>query len=148
MPFNSPTEKQIKYIHDLGGSLPENATMADASNIIDTLLNSRPTNRQIMVLRFWNRLDLINSGVDGVSEWMTEFYNSNPVARQAWELWKEENRDEGSKSNENIDKVEIGIGYKYLEKCKGDFLTKNMKIIIIVFIVVSVIILFNIFKSP
>lgn len=113
---NLVTQKQLAYIRDLGGTCPENATKWQASEIIDQLVTSRPTARQQMVLRFWNRLDLSTEGVEGVSEWMDQWYDEDPRRLEAWELWKQESRDDGSRSFTGIDRVPLGAGPKYLAR--------------------------------
>ncbi|MCC6990996.1 MAG: hypothetical protein IT181_18470 [Acidobacteria bacterium] len=49
------TRAQSEYIVALGGVCPDGTSKAEASQMIDALLVSRPTVRQRMVLRFWNR---------------------------------------------------------------------------------------------
>lgn len=113
------TQKQLEYIRNLGGTCAGNVTKWEASEIIDQLVATRPTVRQQMVLRFWNRLDLSSDGVEGVSEWMDQWYDEDPQRRDAWELWKQESRDDGSRSFTSIDSVPIGAGQKYLARVKG-----------------------------
>ena len=108
------TPKQLEFIHDLGGTCAENVTKWHASEIIDQLLASRPTVRQRMVLRFWNRLDLSTAGVEGVNEWMDRWYEDDPHRLEAWELWKRESGDDGGRSPTSIDSVPLGAGQEYL----------------------------------
>ena len=50
------TEAQRKFLKSLGGALRAGATKGEASSIIDARLGNQPlSNRQMMVLRFWNR---------------------------------------------------------------------------------------------
>ena len=51
-----PTDRQLEFLKELGGALPPGATRQQASDLIDRLLAMKPTPRQRMVLRFWNRL--------------------------------------------------------------------------------------------
>ena len=113
-----PTEKQVKFIHDLGGTVPPNASKMQASELIDELLSSRPTFRQQMVLKFWGRKDLITAGVDGVSRWMDEFYEEDPDRLAAWELWKKETPNSQVRDGTMLDKIEQGVGAKFLARVK------------------------------
>lgn len=113
------TSRQIDYIQALGGSCPNGASMADASRIIDGLLATRPTVRQRMVLRFWNRLDLLDAGVDGVSAWLDKWYAEDPDRIEAWAIWKRESGDQGLRLSECVDGVPLGIGTEYLARVKG-----------------------------
>ncbi|HWB21110.1 MAG TPA: hypothetical protein VG711_12470, partial [Phycisphaerales bacterium] len=65
------TAKQIDYIIALGGSVQSSLTKGQASILIDQLLERRPvTLRQLMVLRFFNRLDLAGRTREEVSQWI------------------------------------------------------------------------------
>ncbi|MCK9420624.1 MAG: hypothetical protein M0R70_14730 [Nitrospirae bacterium] len=116
---NKATDKQIKYIRDLGGSCPVDATKIGASEIIEKLLDSRPTLRQQMVLRFWNRTDLLKAGVEGVSNWMDQWYEEDPARGLAWELWKRDAGDYGGRSPNEVPTVPLGAGFDYLKKVKN-----------------------------
>jgi len=116
---NRVTLKQLEFIHDLGGTCADNVTKQQASEIIDWLLASRPTVRQRMVLRFWNRLDLLTTGVEGVSAWMDQWYEGDPHRLEAWELWKQESGDNGGRSPASIDSVPVGAGQEYLVRVKA-----------------------------
>jgi len=110
------TAKQRAFIRDLGGTCPADATKIEASELIDELLETRPTVRQRMVLRFWNRLDLMDAGVDGVSDWMDDFYDEDPRRELAWTLWKRENGDTGGRNPKQVERVPIGAGPSYLKR--------------------------------
>ena len=116
---NLATEKQKSFISDLGGVCPDSMTKSAASELIDSLLVTRPTVRQQMVLRFWHRLDLSRAGVEGVSAWMDQWYDEDPDRRRAWELWKEESGDIGLRTPECVEKVPIGVGDQYLARVKA-----------------------------
>ena len=116
---NLATLKQLEFIRDLGGACPDNATKREASEMIDRLLTCRPTVRQRMVLRFWNRLDLMSAGVDGVSTWMDRWYAEDPNRLDAWTLWKRESEDDGGRLPGSIDRVPLGAGQKYLARVKA-----------------------------
>jgi hypothetical protein len=113
------TEGQRTYIRDLGGKCPENATRTEASNLINKLADKRPTVRQRMVIRFWDRLDLLTEGVDGVSAWMDKWYADDTDRLKAWELWKLETGDNGGRSPDAIDRVPVGAGKQYLARVKA-----------------------------
>lgn len=136
------TDRQKQYIKDLGGNWTSDMTKEEASNLIENLIEKRPTNRQIMVLRFWNRLDLMDAGIDGVSEWLDEFYGEDIRRREAWELWKQENNDDGGKTHERINTVLVGIGYEYLNRIPTISRSKKkINFLMLIFIVVLTIIL-------
>jgi len=116
---NRATLSQREFIQDLGGACPDNATKQEASEIIDRLLACRPTVRQRMVLRFWNRLDLMPAGVEGVSTWMDRWYAEDPNRLDAWTLWKRESGDDGGRLPESIDRVPLGVGQEYLARVRA-----------------------------
>jgi hypothetical protein len=117
------TEKQFDFILSLGGNPPVGISQAAASKLIDTLLVEQherqarersPTPRQTMVLRFWNRTDLVNASQWEVEQWLTQFYNEDPRRKVAWETFKLENGDDGSQRDPSW--VPIGVGESYLNK--------------------------------
>ncbi len=58
-----------------------------------------PTQRQIMVLRFWNRLDLEHTSKMQVERWLEDFYRQDSRRKGAWELYKLKNEDDGTRRN-------------------------------------------------
>ena len=118
-PWRPASEAQEQYIVALGGQVAEDMSMEQASKLIDSLLASSKSvsNRQMMVLRFWNRLDVAQGGKRAVSEWMDEWYDEDPDRQAAWSLWKEEHDDRGRQDNPT--KVAIGIGERYLKRVKS-----------------------------
>lgn len=113
------TQAQLDYIAALGGTCAAGASKAQASGMIDALLASRPTVRQRMVLRFWNRLDLNASGVDGVSAWLDHWYAEDADRSEAWALWKREAGDQGQRTADCVEGVPLGEGEKYLARVKA-----------------------------
>ncbi len=112
----SATEPQIAYIRALGGEVPANLGKWEASDLINKL-RSRPgslSQRQMMVLRFWNKLDLAQSGRAAVSDWMDEWYSKDRRHLEAWELYKRETGDDGAQSDPT--RVAVGAGYAYLKR--------------------------------
>ena len=116
---NMPTDKQVKFIRDLGGTLPPNASKMDASELIDELLATRPSFRQRMVIKFWGRDDLISAGGDSVSAWMDQFYEQDPDRLAAWELWKRETPNSQGRDGSILDQIESGIGPRFLARVKA-----------------------------
>jgi hypothetical protein len=111
-----PTEKQIAFIRDLGGTAPPNISRRQASELIDHLLaesEAKPTPRQIMLLRFWNRRDLANGPRHRIAEWLDGFYKEDPRRKLAWEMFKIEAGDDGSQHDPSS--VPIGAGETYLD---------------------------------
>jgi len=119
------TPPQLKYLRALGVVPPEGMTKEQASDTLDRLLRSRASvsNRQMMVLRFWNHLTVAERGRYGVSEWMDLFYEEDRDRPAAWEWWKEENGDCGHQ--EPPEKVPIGIGPNYLARVKQRLLERG-----------------------
>jgi hypothetical protein len=117
------TEKQIHFIRELGENPPTGLTKSAASSLIEELLAKQrelqarqelPTPRQIMVLRFWNKMDLAQSSKWEVEQWLTQFYDEDPHRRAAWETFKLENGDDGSQRDPSW--VMLGAGERYLNK--------------------------------
>ena len=119
------TEKQLDFIRSLGGNPPWGLSRAGAEELIPRLLaeehekqarEKSPTSRQMMVLRFWNRTDLLNASQWEVEKWLTQFYNEDPRRKEAWEVFKKENGDDGSQHDPSW--VPIGVGESYLVKLR------------------------------
>lgn len=109
------TEGQLQYIHDLGGNPPAGLNHADAGEIIKQLLaRQQPTPRQMMILRFWNKTDLMRSSKDEVAAWLEQFYNEDTRRKAAWETFKLETGDDGSQHDPSC--VPLGAGESYLNK--------------------------------
>jgi hypothetical protein len=85
------THKQIEYIVNLGGAVTAGMSKGEASELIEQLLERRPpTPRQTMVLRFFGRLDLMQSTKDDVSLWLDQLYASDERLERAWDRFKRE----------------------------------------------------------
>lgn len=111
------TERQLDYMRVLGIAFDEaKITKEEASDLISAKLGTAESvsNRQLMVLRFWNRLDLVGGGKRGVSEWLDEWYTKDQRHREAWELWKRENGDDGRQGDPG--RVPVGVGPEYLKR--------------------------------
>src|ERR1035437_1953600 len=115
------TEKQLDFIRSLGGNPPQGLSRAGADELIPRLLAEQhekqareklPTPRQMMVLRFWNRMDLVNATQWEVEQWLSQFYEEYPRRKEAWETFKKESRDDGSQRDPSW--VPIGVGESYL----------------------------------
>jgi hypothetical protein len=109
------TERQLEYIHILGGTPPPNLSKWDASELIDQLKQNPPASpRQIMFLRFWGRTDLIGCSRDQVTAWMSDFIDEDERRKHAWNRYKAEVGDDGSQRDPSS--VPIGIGKDYLSR--------------------------------
>ncbi len=87
------TARQIDYIVALGGHATEDMTKGEASKLIEALLDRRPpTPRQMMLLRFFDRVELQSSDKDTVSNWIDEIFAGNLGHEQAWERFKQETK--------------------------------------------------------
>lgn len=112
------TAAQVRYLISLGGIASATMTKEQASDELDRLIGSRSSvsNRQMMVLRFWDCVAIAGRGRYGVSEWMDDFYTEDGDRPAAWEWWKEDNLDCGRQ--DPPEKVPIGIGTVYLARVK------------------------------
>lgn len=117
------TEKQFDFILSLGGNPPVGLSRAGAEELIPRLLAEQhekqarersPTPRQTMVLRFWNRTDLVNASQWEVEQWLDKFYHEDPRRKEAWEMFKKENHDDGSQRDPSW--VPIGVGGSFLRR--------------------------------
>lgn len=119
------TEKQIDFIRSLGGNPPRGLSRAGADELIPRLKAEQrekqarenpPTPRQTMVLRFWNRTDLVNASQWEVEQWLDKFYHEDARRKEAWEVFKKENGDDGSQHDPSW--VPVGVGESYLVKLR------------------------------
>jgi len=117
------TEKQLQFIRDLGGNPPAGLSRAGAEELIPQLQAKQyessakqqpPTPRQMMVLRFWNMLDLVQLSKWHVEKWQRQFYDEDPRRKAAWESFKAEKGDDGSQRDPSW--VPLGAGESYLSK--------------------------------
>ena len=126
--WNQPaTPDQLRYLEALGGSTKLDLTKDSAARLIDGLKYTAPaSNRQIMVLRFWNREDLIVSGRLAISRWMDDFYQKDRDHLRAWENFKKETGDDGSQADPNS--VGVGAGMEYLQSLKQTLIKPNIPV--------------------
>jgi hypothetical protein len=111
------TEAQRNFIRSLGGTLRSGASKGEASDIIESRLGNQPlSNRQMMVLRFWNRPRAPGEDKRAIIDWMDQFYTEDPDRKRAWELYKEEAEDDGLQGD--AEKVPLGAGSEYLARIK------------------------------
>ena len=117
--YRSASDPQCRYILALGGNVTPGLSVSAARELIDSLLasSSSVSNRQMMVLRFWNRVEVSRDGRHAVSVWMDVWYAEDPDRQAAWNLWKEDNGDVGRQ--DNPEKVPLGIGDGYLRRVKN-----------------------------
>jgi hypothetical protein len=129
------TERQVMFLRKLGHADPHSMNKGEASVMIDSLLNSqanhnnagarvvrefddydttKPTDRQMMVLRFWGRPEPMTGTRQHVSDIIDSWYSGEPRKKIAWEEWKKaQGRD-----ITNPDDVPFGIGEEWLQKVK------------------------------
>lgn len=107
------THKQIAYIVDLGGTVTPGMSKGEASELIEQLLERRPpTPRQRMLLRFFDRLDLLQATKEDVSLWIDELYASDEGLERAWDRFKRETNQDPSEQDATI--VPVGAFRKYV----------------------------------
>ncbi len=109
------TIRQIEYIIALGGSTAAGMSKGQASDLIEELLLARPpTPRQMMLIRFFDRLDLARSTKEQVSLWIDQVFIHQPSHERAWDRFKiETGRDPASLDYEL---VPIGAYRQYLRE--------------------------------
>lgn len=113
------TEPQLAYLRALNVSVDEaTITKEEASAEIELALNSSAgvSNRQMMVLRFWNNVAIANRGRRAVSDWMDQWYSEDPDRIAAWELWKEAHGDCGRQVDPAC--VPLGAGFEWIKKVR------------------------------
>lgn len=109
------TDNQIGYMGFLGIAFdPKTITKGQATTLISERLNASISNRQMMVLRFWNKPELAKLGSRQVSEWIDEWYTKDTRHRAAWTLWKQESGDTGGQGDP--ERVPIGIGFEVMKR--------------------------------
>ncbi|MCO5050905.1 MAG: hypothetical protein M9920_01195 [Verrucomicrobiae bacterium] len=109
------TANQLDAIESITYQRPIDLNRRQASELLSELfLNSPASNRQIMFLRFWNRVDLATKSRREISEWIDSFTHGDEARWLAWDLFKEESGDDGSQRDPLF--VPIGAGEKYLER--------------------------------
>lgn len=107
------TARQLEYIRDLGGVASESMTKGQASRLIDQLLERRPPSpRQMMVLRFFDRLDVAERTKEEVSAWLDEFYREDEARERAWDRFKLDIGDDGTIRDPSV--VPLGAFRSYL----------------------------------
>ncbi len=110
---DAASDKQIDLMIKLGIPFHPGISKGGASALISAHLeakDSRPSDRQIMILRFFNRLDLMEKSRAEVADWMDVWYAEEPRRRDAWEMYKADCGEDIT----DPDSVEIGIGLAYL----------------------------------
>ncbi len=112
------TVRQLEYIAALGGTASPKMTKGEAAELIDQLLERRPpTGRQLMVLRFFDRLDLANATRDDVSLWLDTLYGSDGRYERAWERFKRATNHDPYGRDPKI--VPVGAFREFMEPQRG-----------------------------
>jgi len=112
---------QLDLLQQLTGDRPVDLTRSQASERIENHFANPPaSNRQVMFLRFWNRMDLSNLSRRDIAEWMDAFINDDKMRWQAWDLYKDESGDDGEQNDPST--VPLGAYTKYLPRVQhGQF---------------------------
>lgn len=112
---DAATSRQLDYIIALGGRVTQGMTKGDAARMIDGLLERRPpTPRQVMLLRFFDHMQLLSSDKDAVSLWVDELYAENPEYEQAWARFKRATNHDPRGQDPSV--VPIGAYVNYLRR--------------------------------
>jgi hypothetical protein len=119
--YNQPASaNQLDTIAGITHQRPAGLSRREASEMLDRLFTDPPaSNRQIMFLRFWNRMDLTSKSRREISEWMDSFVQSDHARWLAWDLFKVECGDDGSQRDPSF--VPIGAGEKYLKRVYREY---------------------------
>jgi hypothetical protein len=107
------SDRQLDLLLRLGIGFHPGITKGEASIIISEYIQqkeARPTPRQMMVLRFFNKMEFAECGKAEVTDWMDRWYFEDPKRKEAWELYKLDNGGDIT----DPESVEIGIGLAYL----------------------------------
>lgn len=113
------TARQIDYIIALGGQVEEGMTKGEASKMIDALLDRRPpTPRQVMLLRFFDRVDLQSSDKESVSIWIDEVFARNLEYEQAWARFKRDSNHDPNGQDPTV--VPIGAYVEYIRRVASE----------------------------
>jgi hypothetical protein len=116
--------------------------IAESSPHVEQVFNhSDPTQRQIMLLRFWNRMDLANRSRGEIVNWLENFYAQDSRRKSAWELYKLQNKDDGTQHDPSW--VKIGEGENCLRdliawRKKAGFILLGVAVLIVAVVIVIV----------
>lgn len=112
------TEEQKRCLRAMGREVSESCSKAEATDLLNHAIGvGQPaTNRQMMILRFWNKQDLAEKGRDGVAEWLDGWYAEDADRLTAWTLWKEEHTDVAR--GDPPERIPVDLGQAYLERVK------------------------------
>ena len=93
------TARQKELLRALGAGTGVEFTIAEADQIIARMLEKQGKladaetallPRQMQILRFWDRVDLMQASKKEVAQWLNEFYDADPRRRMAWETFQSE----------------------------------------------------------
>lgn len=112
---NDPaTARQLDYIRNLGGCADAEMTKGAAARLIDALLQRRPpTPRQVMVMRFFDRLDLASKTKEEISAWIDDLYAQHESYERAWDRFKLDIGDDRTIQDPTI--VPLGAYRQYIK---------------------------------
>jgi hypothetical protein len=114
------SDNQLDAIESMSHQRPVGLTRREASEMIEQLYTKPPaSNRQLMFLRFWNRMDLATKSRRDISEWMDAFIQADHARWLAWDLFKNETGDDGSQRDPSF--VPIGAAENYLKMVNQPF---------------------------
>jgi hypothetical protein len=111
--LDKATPKQAECITQLGGVFNPGFTQLQADQTIDQLYESRPTPRQLMILRFWDRASLEDKSVEAVAKWLDAWYSEDHHRRIAWTQWHKQN------PHCTLEDVPRGAGISLLRQLKA-----------------------------
>jgi hypothetical protein len=115
------SESQLATIQRFTGQCPAGSSRGQASEMLDRLYNG-PSCRQLMLLRFWNKMEFATQTRDEVSQWIDSFMDDEHWA--AWDRYKQEIGDDGSQRDPSF--VPLGVGNDYLLKYRSREIFKQL----------------------
>ena len=115
------TANQKEVIRAFGADDSTDFSRVEADQVIARLFSKQakdanpvPLDRQMQILRFWDRIELALLSREAVAQWLNQFYDEDPRRRVAWEKFQ---ADYGDLWQDDPFWVPIGMGESYLTQC-------------------------------
>jgi hypothetical protein len=89
------TPNQLEVIRAFGLEAEADFSQVEADQIIARMLSKQTDkpallDRQMQILRFWNRIELALLSREAVAQWLNQFYDEDPRRQAAWEKFQAE----------------------------------------------------------
>jgi hypothetical protein len=109
------SERQLEVLQQMTGQMHHGLNRDQASELI-TAVNQRPSNRQLMFLRFWGRMDIAALSRHEISEWMDAFITADQSRMELWNEYKQVIHDDGSQRDPSC--VPIGAHANFSKRSR------------------------------